>query len=89
MKTITANELKQATGRMMDQAQRGPVVIEKHGRPHAVLLSHEDFRQYEAMKYAALKAGIAAGIESGDAGVFDPDALADEIARDFKAPPRG
>jgi len=88
MKTITANELKQATGRMMDQAQRGPVVIEKHGRPHAVLLSHADYRQYEALKYAALKAGIAEGIASGDAGVFDPAALADEIERELAAATR-
>jgi len=85
MKTITANELKQATGRMMDDAQRGPVVIEKHGRPHAVLLSHEDFRQYEAMKLAALRAGIAEGLESGDAGIFDPEALVAEIERDLGA----
>ena len=85
MKIITANELKQATGRMMDDAQRGPVIVEKHGRPHAVLLSHEDFRQYEAMKLAALKAGIAEGLESGDAGAFDPEALATEIERDLGA----
>ncbi|MDP6343637.1 MAG: type II toxin-antitoxin system Phd/YefM family antitoxin [Alphaproteobacteria bacterium] len=85
MKTISANELKQATGQMMDHAQRGPVVVEKYGRPYAVLLSHEDYQLYEKTKYAALKAGIEAGIESGDAGAFDPDALVAEIERDLRA----
>ena len=79
MKTITANELKQATGHVMDQAQREPIMVEKYGRPHAVLLSHEDYRQYERLKYTALKAGIVVGLESGDAGAFDADALIAEI----------
>lgn len=82
MKTITANELKQQAGRVMDIAQREPVMVEKYGRPHAVILSHEDYRRYEEIKYAALKAGIAAGLESGDAGAFDPDALIADILGD-------
>ncbi len=84
MKTVSANELKQSTGQMMDYAQRGPVVIEKYGRPHAVLLSHEDYQLFEQMKYAALKAGIDTGLKSGDAGVFDPDAVIAQIANDLE-----
>lgn len=83
MKIVSANELKQSTGQMMDHAQRGPVVIEKYGRPHAVLLSHEDYQFYEKMKYAALKAGIDTGLKSGDAGVFDPDALIAQVKDDL------
>lgn len=89
MKTITANELKQSTGRAMDQAQRQPVIVEKYGRPHAVILSHEDYQDYERLKYAALRAGIRHGIESGDAGLFDPDALVAEIERDLKSSAKG
>jgi antitoxin Phd len=79
MKTISANELKQSTGRAMDQALRQPVVVEKHGRPHVVMLSHEDFQDYERLKYAALKEAIREGIESGDSGVLDPEELIAEI----------
>ena len=79
MKTVTANELKQSAGRVMDEAQRNPVVVEKYGRPHAVILSHADYLDFERMKYAALKAGIAEGLDSGDAGIFDPDDLIAEI----------
>jgi len=79
MKTVTANELKQSAGRVMDDAQRNPIVVEKYGRPHAVILSHADYLEYERMKYAALKAGIAEGLESGDAGVFNPEELIAEI----------
>jgi len=75
MKTVTANELKQSAGRVMDDAQHMPVIVEKYGRPHAVILSHTDYLEYERMKYTALKMGIASGIESGDAGVFNPDEL--------------
>ena len=83
MKTITANELKQFTGRAMDQAQRQPVMVEKYGRPHAVILSHEDYQDYERLKYAALKAGIRDGFASGDAGLFDAGALVAEIEREL------
>ncbi len=83
MKTISANELKQSTGRAMDQALRQPVVVEKHGRPHVVMLSHEDYQDYERLKYAALKEAIREGIESGYGGVFDPDELMAEIEQDL------
>ena len=85
MKTITANEFKQSTGRAMDQAQRQPITVEKYGRPHVVILSHEDYQEYERLRYAALKAGIRNGIESGDGGPFDPDALIAEIERELAA----
>ena len=81
MNTITANEFKKSTGRAMDQAQRQPITVEKYGRPYVVILSHEDYRDYERLRYAALKAGIQKGIESCDGSPFDPDALIAEIGR--------
>lgn len=86
MKTVTANELKQSAGRVMDEAQHAPVMVEKYGRPHAVILSHADYLEFERMKYNALKMGIAAGIESGDAGVFNPDDLIAEISAGVQPP---
>ena len=47
MKTISASDAKNNFGELMDTVQRGPVSIEKHGRPVAVLISQAHF---EAMK---------------------------------------
>ena len=43
---VTATEAKNRFGHVLEQAQRQPVVIEKAGRPHSVVLSVE---QYEAL----------------------------------------
>ena len=43
---VTATEAKNRFGQVLEQAQRQPVVIEKAGRPHSVVLSVE---QYEAL----------------------------------------
>lgn len=75
MKTVTANQLKQTCGQVMDQVQREPVLVEKYGRPHAVVVSYEDYLEIERIKLTALKADIAAGIASGDAGPADAEAL--------------
>jgi prevent-host-death family protein len=39
--SVTATEAKNRFGQLLDQAQRGPVVIEKAGRRHSVLMSVE------------------------------------------------
>jgi len=44
--TTSATDFKQHVGRYLDVARTGPVVIEKQGRPTAVLLSVEE---YEAL----------------------------------------
>ena len=46
---VTATEAKNRLGHVLEQAQRCPVVIEKGGRPHSVVLSVE---QYEALLQA-------------------------------------
>lgn len=45
MRAIPANEAKARFGQLLDTARREPVVIEKHGRPVAVVLSNEDFEE--------------------------------------------
>lgn len=40
---ITATEAKNRFGQLLEQVQRGPVVIEKSGRRHSVLMSVEDY----------------------------------------------
>ena len=46
---VTATDAKNRFGQVLEQAQRQPVVIEKAGRPHSVVLSVE---QYEALLQA-------------------------------------
>ncbi len=53
---VTATEAKNRLGQMLDHCQREPVVIEKSGRRHSVLLSAE---QYDAL--VAAGAGLGAG----------------------------
>lgn len=49
MEVFAAGEAKRAFGLVMDSAQREPVLIEKKGRPFAVVLSKHD---YDAMQAA-------------------------------------
>ena len=46
---VTATDAKNRFGQVLEQAQRQPVVIEKAGRPHSVVLS---VAQYEALLQA-------------------------------------
>jgi len=46
----TATELKQKSGQVLDNAQREPVKILKHGRTYAVLLSAQDYAEFEAYR---------------------------------------
>ena len=54
---VTATEAKNRLGQMLDHCQREPVVIEKSGRRHSVLLSAA---HYDALVAASARAGVAA-----------------------------
>ena len=43
MKSMSAKEAKNGFGLLLDTARAGPVTIEKHGRPVAVVLSTEEY----------------------------------------------
>ena len=45
--TFTAKEAKNNFGRLLDQAQRFPVAINKNGRKVAFVISNEDYSHYE------------------------------------------
>ena len=49
---VTATEAKNRLGQMLEHCQREPVIIEKSGRRHSVLLS---VAQYDALLAAAAK----------------------------------
>jgi prevent-host-death family protein len=48
--TTSATDFKQHVGKYLDVARTGPVIIEKQGRPAAVLISVEE---YEALNPSA------------------------------------
>lgn len=47
MQTFGAREAKNNFGALLDSAQREPVVIEKKGRPVAVVVSAEEYHRLE------------------------------------------
>ena len=52
MKYVTANEAKQAFGQVMEAAQREPVLIRKHNRPAAVVLSAQEYDRMRSVNVA-------------------------------------
>ena len=56
MKLITANEAKQSLGRLMEEAQLEPVMIRKHNRDAAVLLSPREYDRLRGLNVAEFHA---------------------------------
>ena len=81
MKTVAAKEAKNRFGQLLDDAQRGPVTIEKNGRPFAVVQSYADFEETQRLKLNALRHGIDAAYVQLEAGQAMPlnDAAMDRI----------
>ena len=67
METIAAKDAKNHFGQLMDKAQREPVLIEKHGRAAAVLLSTQE---YQKIKLERLKATLGQSEEEIAKGNF-------------------
>jgi len=72
MKTVTAKEAKNRFGQLIDDAQRGPVTIEKNGRPFAVVQSYEDFQLSERMKLDSLRTALDEAREQYAKGLGNP-----------------
>ncbi|MDX2144715.1 MAG: type II toxin-antitoxin system prevent-host-death family antitoxin [Rhodospirillaceae bacterium] len=84
MKRFSANEAKQRFGEMLDAAQRAPVVIERHGRPKAVLISFEDYDESERQKLWALRRDLdqaQAQLDRGEGRPLDPERIKREGRR--------
>ena len=58
MQSMAAKEAKTHFGELMDTVQREPVSIEKYGRPVAVMISAEEYKQ---LKLERLRARLAIG----------------------------
>lgn len=56
MKTISSNAAKQSFGRILDEAQREPVMIQKHKRSTAVILSIAEYERLRGLNVAEFEA---------------------------------
>lgn len=52
MITVAANEAKQSFGNLLDQAQREPILIQKHQRSVAVILSSREYDRLRGVNVA-------------------------------------
>ncbi len=80
MKAIGAREAQNNFGALMDAAQREPVMIEKYGRPSAVILSAQE---YNEIKLEQLRARLAIGEAQAERGELS-DQTVDEVLKEFK-----
>ena len=77
MKIMSAKDAKNSFGKLMEDAQREPVVIQKHGRASAVVVSAEE---YKNIKLERLRKRLAVGMEQANRGEFAEYSLDDLIA---------
>lgn len=81
MKTYTATEAKNKFGQLLDDAQRGPVRIEKHGRGSSYIVSEADYEVIQAQKERALRDMLAESQRDIDAGRTIPAEIVHEEIR--------
>lgn len=53
MKYVSANEAKQNLGRILEEVQRGPIMIRRYNRDAALMLSPQQYEAYH--RYAVEK----------------------------------
>lgn len=82
MSKVTSTEFVRTPGLYQDQAQREPVVIMKHNREHAVILSAEEYRRLKRRDRMVFRSGevpadliaaIANATAPEDAAAFDSE----------------
>ncbi len=62
---VTATEAKNRLGQMLEHCQREPVVIEKSGRRHSVLISAAHYDALQAQAHAAQLGGARQNHDPG------------------------
>lgn len=75
MRKFAAKEAKDSFGLLLDTAQKEPVIINKKGRPVAVVLSMEDYQRFEAMEDAYWAAKAREAGEEGFIGISKSEKL--------------
>jgi prevent-host-death family protein len=84
MTSFTANQAKTQFGEMITKAQREPISITKNGKPSVVVMSGEDYNEFEALKLQSLRAKLAQSIAQAEAGqLHEGDQVFDELMKDL------
>jgi prevent-host-death family protein len=78
MQNVSAHDAKARFGQLLDTVRREPVVIERHGRAVAVVLSKEEYDELNDIKLQQLRAEINLGIADLESGAHS-DYKADEL----------
>lgn len=68
METLTANEAKTHFGELLFKAQSMPVQISRNGKPVAVMVSLDQYRDMEAMKLRQLEERVEQARKDAEAG---------------------
>jgi prevent-host-death family protein len=80
MQSVSAHDAKARFGQLLDTARREPVVIERHGRAVAVVLSKEEYDELNDIKLQHLRAEIDLGLADLECGAYT-DYAADELPK--------
>lgn len=81
MDEITATEIKNKLGAVMDKAQTGPVGITRRGRREFVFTTARDYKDLLEIKKAALMADLDAGIDQLKNGKVSTKSISAIISR--------
>lgn len=81
MEDITATEIKNKLGSVMDKAQVSPVGVTRHGRREFVFTTARDYQELLAIKKATLLADIEAGVDQLEKGKTSSKSVSQVIAR--------
>ncbi len=82
MEMLNASDAKREFGEVLIKAQRGPVGINKNGKPIAVVVSTAEYAQLQALQEKQLKAAIEEGIADLQSGkVVDGKDVMDKLRK--------
>ena len=70
MRSMSAHDAKARFGQLLDAARSEPVMIKKHGRGVAVLVSKEEFDALQQAKLQQLRSEIQIGLDAIESGDF-------------------
>lgn len=82
MITISSNAAKQSFGRVLDDAQREPVMIQKHNRAAAVILSIAEYERLRGLNTAEFKDFCNGVSERAQSRGLTEEKLKDLLAED-------
>jgi prevent-host-death family protein len=80
MQTISATEAKQKFAALLDLSQREPVVIQRHDRAVAVLISAEEYERIRGDRWAEFNRLADLAAAQAEANGLTPEILAEILA---------